>query len=326
MCRNAYTAYSLDDSSLAYDLFHMLGYNFTINHKDSSLQFLLSRHDPKTGLFHEVDDEHKISDLNEVRSREMSANYITFQVIGALKIFEALPLHKISFYDQYIENKGIVHYLVNNCPWDSSPWGAGGMVDNLGTILDCNIRMGFNEYQTVLDDVLKWVYENQSEDSGMWGNPEAQGQTGLVNGAYHLLRGTLFLQKKPVRYCEKIIDAILYNINHNNHFKEYAHACYDLDHFFLLQKCNEIKMNYRRNEVVASAEHRMQKIQTLVQCDDGAFSFESSGSLKNHAWLDVSPGIKESDLLGTVFYLQVIISIQKNLNITMEINESKTHG
>ena len=162
MCHNAYSAFSLDTSSLAYDLFHMLGYNFTINHKDSALQFLLSRQDPKTGLFHEVNDEQNISDLNEVRSREMSANYFTFQVIGALKIIEAFPHYKISFYDQFIEKKGIVHYLDNYCPWYSSTWGAGGLVDNLGTILACNIRIGFNEYQPVVDDVLNGVNENKS--------------------------------------------------------------------------------------------------------------------------------------------------------------------
>ena len=64
----------------------------------------------------------------------------------------------------------------------------------------------------------------------------------------------------------------------------------------------------------------------LVYCEDGAFSFEATKCLYSHAWIDISNGLKESDMLGTLFYLQTIISIYKILNIDINLNESRTHG
>jgi len=185
MSQNAYDKVSLDAISLAYDLKQMIGIDVSEGDKDKAKDILDSYQLLDNGFFAEEDYELRFIDSKIERVIEMHANYLTFQTLGAYKAIGRLPDKKITFYDQFIEDKGIKNYLTNNLPWEKSPWGAGGMVDNLGTILDCNIRMGFTEYQVVLSDVFGWLDENQSDIHGLWGNIDSQGINGLINGGYH---------------------------------------------------------------------------------------------------------------------------------------------
>ena len=326
MSSNAFDNINLDASTLAYDIYNMIGVNFSEQQKKKAIEFMGSCQNQADGFFYELNVKEKLKIHPNKRAVEMSANYLTFQVIGALKVFNALPKYKISFYDKFIENKGIKHYLDNNCSWVDSPWGSGGMVDNLSTILDCNIRMGYKEYAPILKEVFEWLDENQSSKHGMWGSIDTQGVNGLINGAYHAMRGTYFLQNRSFKYQENIVDNIIKNIQNYEKFNGNAEGCHDLDHFFLLQKCSEIVPNYRIQEIKDIGKERLSEIMKLVYCEDGAFSFEATKCLYSHAWIDISNGLKESDMLGTLFYLQTIISIYKILNIDINLNESRTHG
>jgi acyl carrier protein len=327
MSQNAFDLVSLDATSLAYDLMRMINIEFTESQKNKAKDILDSFQLLENGFFVEKDYKNRLNDNDINRVTEMHANYITFQVVGAYKAIDRFPNKKISFYDQFIDGKGIKHYLSNNCPWDRSPWGAGGMVDNLGTILDCNIRMGYLEYQTVLDEVFEWLEENQSSEHGLWGDLGIQGINGLINGGYHLMRGTYFLQNKLFSFHENIIDVILKDTEENDIFSSLeANGCQDLDHFYLLEKCVNIDSNYRKDEIQEVVQKRLNKIENIVYCEDGGFSFEARNAAKNHNYYDVSPGIKESDMQGTVFYLQTIISMLNIIGIKHEFRYSRTHG
>lgn len=327
MSKNAFDSTLLDATSLAYDLRTMLNIDFSEGDKDKAKEILDSYQILDNGFFAEKDYELRFIDSRIERVIEMHANYLTFQTLGAYKAIGRLPDKKITFYDQFIEDKGIKNYLTNNCPWEKSPWGAGGMVDNLGTILDCNIRMGFTEYQVVLSDVFEWLDENQSSVHGLWGDVEIQGINGLINGGYHLMRGTYFLQNNSFKFYKKIIDILIKDLKENDIFSsDEAHGCQDLDHFYLLEKCVEIDRNYRKNEIQIIVQKRLNEIEQIVYSKDGGFSFEAKNAVINHNYYDISPGIKESDMQGTVFYLQTIISILNILEIKHDFIYSKTHG
>jgi hypothetical protein len=327
MSKNACDSTLLDATSLAYDLRTMLNIDFSEDDKDKAKEILDSYQILDNGFFAEKDYELRFIDSRIERVIEMHANYLTFQTLGAYKAIGRLPDKKITFYDRFIEDKGIKNYLTNNCPWEKSPWGAGGMVDNLGTILDCNIRMGFTEYQVVLSDVFEWLDENQSDIHGLWGNIDSQGINGLINGGYHLMRGTYFLQNRQFNFHEKIIDAILKDLIENDIFtSKEAHGCQDLDHFYLLEQCVKVDNAYRTDEIHIICRKRLGEIENIVYCGDGGFSFEARNAAKNHNYYDISPGIKESDMQGTVFYLQSVISILNILGIKHEFKYSTTHG
>lgn len=327
MCEHAYHNNLLDATSLAYDLSYMLGQEITEQVKKKRKEILDSYQVGDDGFFYEIGAQNIFKNSSIERVLEMHGNYLTFQVLGAYRAIQKFPNKKISFYDKNISD--IEQYLAVNCPWDRSPWGAGGMVDNLGTILKCNIDMGFEQYSSTVDEIIDWLNRNQDEKTGLWLNKEnRQGINGLVNGGYHLMRGTFFLFNRPFNMPERIIDTIIEDICTNEIFHDNkAHGCNDLDHFFLLQRCHELAPDYRRDEILSIAKHRKQIIMNLVRCKDGGFSFWGDSAVKVHNYLEVSPGFKESDMQGTVFYLQTLISINKMLDEDNEgLKESLTHG
>lgn len=327
MCNHAYQIDLLDATSLAYDLFHMLGQEVTEQIKQKRKETMDAYQIGGDGFFYENGAQTLLESSGIERAAEMHGNYLTFQVMGAYKAIQKYPKKEISFYDKYISD--IEKYLTINCPWDRSPWGAGGMVDNLGTILKCNIDMGRKKYSKTVDEIIDWLNRNQDEETGLWLNRKnQQGINGLVNGGYHLMRGTFFLYNRPFNMPERIIDTIIEDIRTNENFCDNkAHGCNDLDHFFLLQKCHELVPMYRREEVVSIAKHRKETILSLVKCNDGGFSFWGDAAVKTHNYIEVSPGMKESDMQGTVFYLQTLISINKILDEDNEgLKVSLTHG
>lgn len=326
MCEHAYSEDSLDAISLAYDLEHMIGLELDSSDFILRKEMLDKYQTGKEGFFYEHDAKEKFEGSPIDRVLEMHGNYLTFQTIGAYRAIKLLPKRKISFYDKYASD--IERYLSVNCPWEKSPWGAGGMVDNLGTILKCNIDMGYDNYKKIMDDVFIWLDKNQDEETGLWkckNNP--QGINGLINGGYHLMRGTYFLYKKSFNRAELIIDTILKDLQGNDIFHgNRAHGCNDLDHFFLLQKCNEVIPNYRKEDIFREAKKRKQIIMSVLNCYDGGFSFWNDKAVQVHNYYDVSPGYKESDMQGTVFYLQTLISINSILGENNEFQTSLSHG
>lgn len=327
MSQHAYDKVSLDATSLAYDLIQMINISLTEKEKEKGKLILDSYQLLENGFFIEKDYKKRLDDNKISRVTEMHANYITFQTLGAYKAIDRLPNRKVSFYDDFIQKKGIKHYLSHNCPWDRSPWGAGGMVDNLGTILDMNIKLGYKEYEPILEEVFDWLEDNQSKEYGLWGNTNTQGINGLINGGYHLMRGTYFLQGRDFKFCCKIIDTLIQDLTENEIFlSDQAHGCQDLDHFYLLEQCVNVNDNYRIGEIKSICEKRLGEIESIVYCKDGAFSFEAKNSAKNHNYYDITPGLKESDMQGTVFYLQTIISILNILGVKHGFRKSTTHG
>lgn len=327
MCNHAYQNDLLDATSLAYDLYNMLGEEVSEEIKQKRKETLDSYQIGEEPIFYEINAQDILKNSTIDRVLEMHGNYLTFQVMGAYKAIQKYPEKKVSFYDKYIGD--IERYLTVNCPWERSPWGAGGMVDNLGTILKCNIDMGYREYEKTVDEVIDWLNYNQDDATGLWTNGDnAQGINGLVNGGYHLMRGTYFLYNRPFDKAERIIDTIIEDIRIEVIFHDdKGHGCNDLDHFFLLQKCHELVPSYRNGEIVDIAKRRKDIILRLLRCGDGGFSFWSDAAVKVHNYVDVSPGIKESDMQGTVFYLQTLISINKILKEENDgLRASLSHG
>ena len=63
-----------------------------------------------------------------------------------------------------------------------------------------------------------------------------------------------------------------------------------------------------------------------MQKPSGAFSFKANNSITNHNRYNVTPGFCESDLVGTVFYLETILRINNILGLDSNWKSSATHG
>ena len=329
MCAHAFKEYSLDASSLAADLTHMLGIPLTKKEKLYQAQLFDSHQEKSTGFFHEIFQKKELDEGKFPRVIEMSGTYLGFQVGGAYKAIDAKPKNEFVFYRKYIQKEAMKEYMNKKFPWKYSPWGAGGMVDSVSTVLRLNIEMGFSEYQQTLDAMFEWLDSHQVPITGFWGDVSVQGINGLINGGYHIMRGTYLWHNKDFKYPKKIIDTILKDLKENHIFDEKnGHGCQDLDHFFLLEKVLNIIPDYRRYEINELSRKRLEIILKIMRKKDGGFSFEANNAVRFHNYYDVSPGYSESDMQGTVFYLQTILSILNilELNQKQEWRESITHG
>jgi hypothetical protein len=322
LSKNAFHKDSIDATSLALDLKNML--DLEQDTLKESLEYFNQHQEEETGFFHEpfVDE----LDKSIERIMEMSGTYLGYQVSAILLELNVTPKYHFKFYEQFLKNKNWKDYISNFMPWDRAPMGAGNMCDHGVTMMRMNIKMGYEEYQNLIDELYKWLEKNQNKTTGFWGNINAQGRNGLVQAGYHIMRGTYFYDKKMPNYLEKMIDTTIESINECPIFKKGSgEGCHDMDHFVILERGLVLTNGYRENEIKNIALKRLEELE-IMKKPDGGFSFEANNSITNHNRYDVTPGFPESDLVGTVFYLETILRIKKILGENVEWKSSATHG
>lgn len=326
-CLNAYRDFSIDAASLHLDLQYMLGtlppknIQQEIKNKFDRLQ------DKASGFYQEPFCEEELGESTIERVFEMSGTYLGFQVGGSLRAINKLPKYEFKFYRPFIEERKISSYL-ESMPWVNSPWGAGGWVDAVATMISLNILNGYSEYELVLDEMFKWLEEKQNPKNGLWGDSSVQGLEGLINGTYHLLRGTWFFHDKKVLYPERIIDSVIELLTTHPLFDDgKGEGCHDLDTFYLLVRVHRQVPSYRKKELKQLLNNRLKTLFEF-QNQDGGFGFFPHRAQDEHNYYKVSPSFSESDIQGTVFYLTAIKAIVEVIEPDFKVpwNYSITHG
>jgi hypothetical protein len=319
---SAFHPFSVDATSLAVDLHLMLG--LELPNLDSSLAFFDAQQEDATGFYYEPFVAEL--DLSIDRILEMSGTYFGYQVSAVLLALGRPPRYPYRFYDQFLPSGRMDRYMSDNMPWARAPMGAGNMVDHGATMMRANIHFGDERYRDVLQGMYQWLDAHQDPVSGLWGNGAAQGRNGLVQGGYHLMRGLYFQDRRAPNYAERIIDTTLASIDECDVFRAgNGEGCHDMDHFVVLERMLEFTNGYRENDIRAVCQARLEQILQLRR-DDGGFSFEAKGSITNHNRYEVTSGKPESDLVGTVFYLETLYRINKVLDMVPQWSSSVTHG
>lgn len=315
--------HSIDATTLGLDLCQML--NIKEKNLKKSLEYLDQRQDPKTGFYYE--DYVDSLDKTNHRYLEIAGTYLGFQTSSLFLYHDLKPKYLYNFYRQFIFDRSIKNYMTNNMPWRNAPTGAGGMVDQAATMIRCNMHFGEVEYCEVIENMYNWLNENQNEDTGLWGNIESRGLSGLILAAYHLMRGMYFIDKLIPNYPEKIIDSILQSLNETDLLQVGAgEACHDMDHFVMLERMFFYTDHcYRKDEIISQTEKRIIHLRKMVMVD-GGFSFTSDGTIKNHYGYNVTTGDLESDMVGTVFYMETLFRMLLILGEKPKWKSSITHG
>lgn len=322
LSKSAFHSYSIDATSLALDLRLMLGHQ--LSGVEASLSFFDDQQEEETGFYQEP-YVHEL-DLAEHRILEMSGTYFGYQVAALLMALGRPPRYPYAFYEQFLPRDAMENYMDTFMPWNRSPMGAGNMVDHGATMMRANDRFGDGRFQEVLARMYAWLSEHQDTQTGLWGSETAQGKNGLVQGGYHLMRGLYFADDHSPAYPERIMDTVLASLRACPLLQSGAgEGCHDMDHFVVLERMLHFTNGYRLSEVREACEVRLEQIKTLRRLD-GAFSFEAAGSITNHNRYTVTPGFSESDLVGTVFYLETIYRMLKVLGHIAPWRSSTTHG
>jgi hypothetical protein len=322
LSKNACHDHSIDATSLAFDLHNMLGIE-PID-AEAAFGFFDAQQEEQTGFYHESFVSEL--DLSVDRIIEMSGTYFGYQLAAVLMAYERKPKYLYRFYEQFIPKGAMETYMSNDMPWNRSPMGAGNMVDHGATMMRANAQFGDVKYQEVLVRMYQWLDTYQDGNTGLWGKETAQGKNGLVQGGYHLMRGLYFQDDRPPRFVERITDTTLASLDECSVFSEgEGEGCHDMDHFVVLDRMLHFSNGYREADIRSACERRLDQLQAML-CKDGAFSFEAKGSITNHNRYEVTSGLKESDLVGTVFYLETIYRILSILGYQVNWHSSITHG
>ena len=320
-------ARSIDAVSLHIDLAHMLGRDCTLK---NYTQWILEQQDIHTGFFYETFSQSELAGHPHPRVKEMVGTYLGFQV-SSLFLRLSIKAKEFKFWRSFFdEDEAIQSYLLA-MPWTQSPWGAGGWVDSIGTMLFANYTWEYDSrYKNCFDQLQQWLSINQCPSSGLWGSNEVQGVQGQINGAYHLLRGTFFLSNAPITFNSlALYDSVIdYSQLSKDFSKNRGDACNDLDLSFLLYKLNTLHPSYRKDEVVQFASDRLHQLCSNLN-DDGLFGFFRDKSQDFHNYHFVGPSVDgSSDIQGIVFYLTTLFYLIKTIepDATLPWTPSLTHG
>jgi hypothetical protein len=291
---------------------------------EAAFATLDAQQDAATGFLHEPHRDEL--DDSVPRIQEMSGTYFGYQAAAVQQAYGRAPCHRYAFYDTLRPSGALEEYMAEKMPWGRAPMGAGNMCDHAATMLRANERFFADGSMEVVERMRVWLDAHQNPSTGLWGSRSSQGLNGLVQAGYHLMRGIHFVDDSPPAWGERIIDSTLASLEESPMFLAgQGEGCHDMDHFVVLERLLHYTNGYREAEIRLWCERRLEHLRHLHRAD-GGFSFEASGSIANHNRHEVTDGQAQSDLVGTVFYLETVFRQCRVLGIKTDWGSSVTHG
>ena len=322
IAKDSFFGESLDATTMALDLKFMIDGTVPAQ---SDIDFINKHQEPSPGLYQEF-ATHRIDEGN-YRNLEMSAVYLTYHVSMLFLRFDLKTEYDFLFLKDFASQKYIDYFMEEFVPWNNSTMGSGNIIDHYVSALRV-LANSRPEFGVAIERIYQCLEKKESKEHGFYGAMNAQGLNGLVQGGYHLLRGTYFYDKLPVSEVEKKIDTLIgsYKSLSGAIFQNgQGEGCHDMDHFLLLQKLHAVS-DYRVNEIIMIAEERLDQILSSRTNGVNGFAFNLSHSIQNHNRYNVTNGSIQGDLVGTVFYLQTIKSLADILGEQVNWQDSIIHG
>ena len=142
--------------------------------------------------------------------------------------------------------------LLDDLPWQTNAWGAGALVDAVGTALTWELRAGRRPVRGALEALVGWLVTRLDPRTGLWG-ASVDGTREPVNGTYRLVRGTFAQWGLACPVPEALSDTVL---RHAATVLDdpRASACDALDVVHLLRWAAMSTPRYRRADVQEVAE------------------------------------------------------------------------
>jgi acetyltransferase-like isoleucine patch superfamily enzyme len=148
---------------------------------------------------------------------------------------------------------GALVRLLEALPWRTNAWGAGAIVDSVGTALTWALRAGHPLPDGLVDAVVGWLVAHRDDATGLWGSSD-DGLLEPVNGTYRAVRGTVAQWGVTLGGQDALIDTVLRRAE-DVAGASAATACDTLDVVHPLWWAGLTRPEHRRGEVerVASA-------------------------------------------------------------------------
>lgn len=182
---------------------------------------------------------------------------------------------------------------IKSRPWKENPWGAGSWGMRMATWL----LQWYKEGKISIDpfiEALKWFYETQDPETGLWGGKEA-GLYQRINGTFKLF---VLLQDQlclPLPYVEKVIDQILFEWARPD-YDEHVGGCDEWDNLYVVALAAQ-HTDERKEELEKALLHRLNRFRIFEQ-QDGGLSYSPGCCGPTWVGIDMAPSIPQGDSLG----------------------------
>jgi acetyltransferase-like isoleucine patch superfamily enzyme len=201
---------------------------------------------------------------------------------------------------------------VDGLPWADNAWGAGHMVDALGTALHFSRLRGDEVSSGTVEALFGWLLANADPQSGMWGSSTPdEGLLQPVNGFYRASRGTFAQFGLPVPYPERVVDTVLQHARDGRFFAgDRQNACNVLD---IAHPLWLTRSSGHRSEEVAALSRRL-LAEALDYWTDGAgFGFRAPHP-QTAGLPETTPGLQGTEMwLAIVWYLADLAGVAEAL-------------
>lgn len=236
----------------------------------------------------------------------------TRQCYSALMLYDKLP-DKVSLFVPKDE-KDMDNYL-SSLSWDE-PWGAGSHFSHLMFFLTLALktrRMKHETFEYLTDYAIKWINRLQHSEDGCWysGAPSSQQK---INGAMKILTGLIAIDNIDFDYPEKLIDLCIDSANDES-------ACDNFNTVLVLNYASKLLgRNYRESEIEKFALERLNIYWKHYHNDKGGFSFYPGQANDDYYGVQITRGLNEPDIHGTVLFLWGISIIVQLLGLEEQFN------
>nr|WP_166998793.1 acyltransferase [Microbacterium fandaimingii] len=270
-------------------------------------QLLRSWQDPQTGLIAPIDATG--NQLNPAPFENDAAYHV--ECVGyALDLLGSAFPHPLT-----PVTRGSAEELtrrLNDLPWQHNAWGAGHIVDAIGTAVHWSRQRGDVAPEGYVEALFGWLTTRADSRTGMWGEPTlAEGLLQPVNGFYRATRGTFAQFGVPIQHPDAVIDTVLRHARDTRFFSPDAqNACNVLDVAHPLWLTRET--GYRSEEVRELATRLLRD--ALGRWTDGSgIGFRVAPGASN-GQPDEIPGLQGTEMwLSTIWYLADLIDVSPAL-------------
>ena len=205
-----------------------------------------------------------------------------------------------------LEKDGVVRFLeLQN--W-SRPWGAGAHAAVLAVFVVSQSPLILDDarfVQELKDTLAQFLDGVVDSETGCYFIGRQPDYTELVNGCHKVLTALEWLDVK-IHYPERIIDTILAK-------SPMPEGCHLVDAVYPLYRCC-LQVDYRRGDI---QEYGLQLIEMIQRHynDDGGFSYYIGRSQTSYYGIEISAGLHESDLHGSLLLTWALTMLVQMLDM-----------
>lgn len=236
-----------------------------------------------------------------IRRKEEKIDSIRAESKQAIATLKQVGLRNKLIYDDFPKTSEEVSHLLDSYNW-SKPWSAGAQFSSICVFAKAQTE----DYEECSNNLINYIDNKVNANDGCYYEGNQPNFSQLINGSMKVLTGLDWLDV-PIHYPEKLIDACLSK-------KPSQSGCDLVDYVYVLYR-SSLQTEHRRKEIVKYLQEILELIFLHYYQEKGGFSYNIGSSQKLYYGLEISKGVDEPDIHGTILLtwaLAMIFNITEN--------------